>query len=389
MSLLGHIRTVLLVSLISAAVWVFAEAETLRATSVSATLLLRPAAASGAPGEGASILTLVATREQVPDDDGIETLAESRRPAMAGAGVAGNGVLLPASDPSQALQVAGTSAISVQLALRGTAQSVERVQRDLRDALDLVLGASADLPRAEGEIEIDVAQTLMRLPVLTDSGVVILRATPAAVIVKHEQFVTRDVPIVVQASGIDLQGMPLVKPTIARVTMPRSDAEALPFAPQARVMLAPRDVEGFVPGQQRSVGQLAVQAPQEVAGRAFVSVEPKVAEVSVTIRSQLAEFVLQDVPVQVRLLPADMERFDVRLLAQHRTIASVRVVGPASQIAALQERLTWQPLVGTLSFSTADLEARVVSKEVSFADGATGLRFEPSMVSVPVQIVAR
>lgn len=384
MSVLAHLRTILLVTLITAAVWVFAEAQTLRGSDVAATLLLRPAPPSTLPGESQSILTLVATREQVPDGDGFEIAIESRRPATPGLSV-----LLPTSDRSQALQIEGTAAMSVQLFLQGTTQSVEQVQRQLRDALDLVMGSAADLPRTEGEIEVDVARTLMRLPQFVDSGVVIQRATPAVIILRQDQLVTRNVPIVVQAPGIDVQSMPQVRPTLARVTMKRSDTEALPFSPTARVNLSPRDVEGFVPGIAKTVTAATVVAPVEIAGRSFVKVEPQTAEVTLTLRSQTAELTLQDVPVQVRMSPADMEQFDVKLAPQHRTIASVRIVGPAAAIAELQERQATSPLTATLSFRTSDLEARIDSKEVTFFDGTPGLRFEPSLVSVPVQILSK
>jgi hypothetical protein len=263
------------------------------------------------------------------------------------------------------------------------------VQRELRDALDLVMGSTADLPATEGEIEIDVARTLMRLRLFTDSGVVIQRATPAVIIVKQDQLITRDMPITVQASGIDLQSIPVVKPTLARVTLKRSDADALPFSPSARIQLSPRDVEGFVPGVASTLASVPVLAPAEVEGRSFVSVQPLTADVSITLRSQTAELVLQDVAVQIKLSPADMERFDVRLAPQYRTIATVRVVGPSFVIAQLQERNNVQPVTATLSFRTVDLEARIDSKEVTFDGVGQGLRFEPSMVSVPVIITPK
>ena len=384
MSFWKHTRTLLLVSAITAGVWVFTEAETVRGRTVSATLLLRPAPAGNLPSDGPHVLTLIATQERATDEDGVDELGERRRPVVAGAAVR-----LPAGDPLQALQVAGTAALQVELLLRGTEPRVDDVQRSLREAIDLGFGSNAWLPASEGEIEVDVARALGDLAVFRESGVTIARVTPAVLVVRQEQLVTRDMPIAVQAQGVDLQGMPQVRPTLARITMPRTAASGLAFSPQALVSVLPRDVERATPGQALTLSGLAIAAPPEVAGKQFVSIEPVTADVSVVVRSQTAELVLQGVPVRVQLAPADMERFVVRLQPQHATLASVRVVGPASAIAKLQERQSWSPVVGVIALSTADLEAQLDSKEVSFADATGELRFEPSLVAVPIDVPRR
>jgi hypothetical protein len=384
MSAWKHIRTCLLVSVIAAGVWVFAEAETVRGRTVTATLLLRPAPAGSLPSDGPHVLTLVATQERVSDGDGIDEVSESRKPA-----IASSAVRLTATDPLSVLQVPGTVAVQVELQLRGTGPRVDEVQRELRDALDVSFGSSALVPMAEGELEVDVSRVMAGLSLFVESGVTIQRATPALVVVRQEQLVTRDMPIAVTAAGVDLQGRPQVQPTLARVTMPRSLASALAFSPEAKVVLGPRDVERATPGERVAIAGLAVQPPAEVAGRAFVSVEPASADVSVVVRSRTAELTLRDVPVRVQMSAADMERFGVRVQPAHATLSTVRVVGPASEVAKLEQRQAWQPVVGVVALSTAELEMGVDSKEVTFADSSDTLRFEPSLVVVPIEVVRR
>jgi hypothetical protein len=347
----GHIRTILLVTVVAALVWVFAEADTLREQKAGVALSLRVPTGVA--------LVMEASTERGP-----------------------------------------TQEVSVDAVLEGPTASIERVIPALRETV-IVSPGMEGLPATPGTFDVDLAQVLRGLPLLVDAGVGVRRTDPATVKVRIDELVEVELPVRVEGEG-DFQSAPVCTPPKVRVFAPRSEAANLSPSSAAVVTLETQAVARLVPGRAETLSALKVGLPAEIANSARARIEPSRVDVTATVRSRTAEVIVARVPVAVRVAPQDFGAWLIDVPEAERFLVDVKVIGAPEVLAQIQNRTI--PLVATVSLSYAELERAVttpggavgapgstgvVEKDAVFSDVPTTVRFEVAKKTVRVRVERR
>lgn len=331
--MLERVKTILLVSIITLLVWVFAEAESLQRRDVRVELLF----VTDAPSE---------RYVEVADEDY-------------------RGV--------------------VSLSLSGSAAAISQSEDLNRSGpLKLVVGSSS-VPASPGENLIAVREALRSLPQFGAEGLTIDRVEPATLRVRVTPLEVRDARIKVDVGEAELDGVPEARPVNAKVYLPRDQAPLGPI--EVSATLRPEDLNRLVSGRRETVPQVRLELPVSLRRMPGARIEPAMASVTLAVRSRQATTELSGVPVQVRLAAGELARWDISIPEQDRFIPKVRVSGPADMIEQVKRGEI--RVAASVSLSFEELERGITQKEVSFADLPGPLRFETDARLVRVSIKKR
>ncbi len=344
----GHIRTIFVVTIVAALVWVFAEADTLREQKAQVALSLRVP-----PGEA--------------------LMMES--PAASGP----------------------LNSVPVEVTLEGSAAQLERVLPVLRSEVIISPGIEG-VPKAPGSYDMDIARVLRSLPLLADAGVGVKQSDPAVIALRVDELAEVELPIRVEGDG-DFRTAPVVNPPKVTLFAPKGEAANLARTSAATVVLEPSQLTRLVPGRAETLAGLKVLLPREIEGSSRARVEPARVDVTVSVRNRTAELIVPRVPVEVRLAPEDLAQWTLDIPEGDRFLVDVKVIGSPDVLAQIQNRTL--PLVGTVSLSYQELEqavtgptgrvggpgsSGVVEKEAQLTDLPTTLRFEVADRLVRVRV---
>jgi len=343
-----HIRTILLVTVVTALVWVFAEAESLRTQDTTIELVFEA-------------------------DRGSERVIDLIDPAS------------PPGGPATFLPPGSVVEVTVQL--EGSTGAIDTAMRRLRERSIKLSPGAEGVPSVTGENVLSLNSVLRGVPELRTLGVSIKRVAPESVRVFVDELGTREVPVSVITPGGDLDGPPETRPALVRITAPQRDLRAITEGSSAVAKVEPAIWSRLVPGRRETVPGIRLEPPVEFAGASRVRIDPPTADVSLTIRSRTASLVLPTVPVHLRVPPGELSKFDVDIVEQDRALIDVTVTGPAEVIRDLEAK-TLRP-IAYVSLSFEELERGIPSKEAVFTDLPTSLRFEVPNRNVRLRITRR
>lgn len=347
----SRFRTILLVTLVAALVWMFAEADTLREQRATVAVALR--VPSGVPQ------VLEAMTERGPERD-----------------------------------------VTAEVVLEGPAAQLERVMPLLREAVVVSPGMEG-VPGTPGTFDIELAQVLRAVPVLADAGVGVKRVEPATVKVRVDELVEVELPVRVEGDG-DFSVAPVVNPPKVKVFAPKGEAANLSSASTAGVTIETQALSRLVPGRTETLSGLRIELPSEIAGSKRARVEPARADVVVTVRSRTAEIIVQRVPVHVRVAPGELSAWTIDIPEQERFLIDVKVTGAPDVLAQIANKTL--PLVATVALSYDELERAVqtpggggggsgssgfIEKDAVFSDVPTTVKFEVADRVVRVRVGKR
>lgn len=320
----SRIKSLGMVTVITAVIWVFAEAESLRTKQISAEVIFQ-----GDPS-GERVI-------DVPEGQGWRG--------------------------------------RVELTVEGSAAGLDRLQSRLnRQAIKLTPGMDG-VSGESGEQTVDLRLALRAHPDLREMGATISKTDPSSVKVRIDQIVPRELRVEVQAPDGELEGVPETRPAKVQVRLPASDAASLGAQATALVKIDASMLSKLVPGRVETVTGVAVTMPPWIApGRARI--EPASVDVQLKLRSRTATVTVPSVPVQVRMAAVELGKWDVEIPETDRFIKDVKVTGPSDLVN--QVKTGEIKIVATLSLGFEELEKGVTSKEVSFTDFSSqlALKFE-------------
>lgn len=330
-----HIKTFLLVTLIAALVWIFAESESLTTRKVRADVLFEVEAGSD-------------RMVDLPDNP--------------------------------------TGRERVDVVIEGSTAAVTEAEAILARVIRLKPGMEG-VPAEPGERSVNFRTAISNLPELRDRGVTISRVDPENVRLRIDQLVDRELKVVGEAPEALLDGPPEVKPLTAKLTLPQSLVSLLPSDSMIKARVSPESLARLVPGRRESVGNVPLLPPPEVASARGVRVEPARAEVILTIRSKDSVFVLPSVPVQVKLAGTEAGRWEITIPDDDKFLTDVEVRGPSELIDRIKAgELTVTAFV-PLSFE--DLERGITSKDAVFSELPTPFTFKAGNTKVHLSIKRR
>ncbi|MBX3381269.1 MAG: hypothetical protein KF805_14335 [Phycisphaeraceae bacterium] len=332
--MLDNIKTILLVSVITVLVWVFAEAETLQRREVRFTLQF----VSDAPTE-------------------------------------------------RAIQSEDSFRGTVTVSFSGSAAAFTPAEELARSGpLTFAIG-SPGIPASPGEYVISLRDAMRADPTLRKLGLTIDRVEPPTVRVHVEAMEMRTARVVVDVGDSELDGVPEVRPATVKLYLPSDVAGAAGSTPEVFATLRPEDLARLLAGRRETVSQVRLELPIALKNKRAARIEPPTASVTLAVRKRQATAELTGVPVQVRIAPGELSRWDISIPEQDRFIPKVTVSGPADYVDQVKRGEI--KVVATINLSFEDLEKGVTQKDVVFSEFPSLLKFETETRLVRINIKKR
>ncbi|MEN0019956.1 MAG: hypothetical protein AAF747_03625 [Planctomycetota bacterium] len=344
-----QLRTVVIVALVAGLIWVFAEGQSLRRVT--------------------------------------KTMEVTIRPDQAGRLIERVGAGLPARNGARGVSV------SIEVTLEGPTSSLDRLDA-ARLAPVLVEPGSPGVPIAAGEHVVDLRELLRTANVWRDDAVSVVRTEPASLGIRVVELQSAEVPVaVVVPEG--LRGRVTVRASREMATMrwhgePPVMDPPWPEGDRVEARLSAEDLAGLSPGVPTTLAGVqlvpSAMARSLAADVGEVAIEPRLADVVVTLGGDAATVAVAAVPVYVRVAAVEQGLWEVRV-PEDRVLSGVRLVGPASVLEPITSGE--QVIFATVTLTLDDLRAGVREKAVELLDLPTGVRPEGSLPKVRLDIEPR
>jgi hypothetical protein len=265
------------------------------------------------------------------------------------------------SQPDASL-VVPSEPITVQLELRGARRELDRATDRLSGAtLNLRTGRSG-VPAAAGTYTIDVVTALSREEKINETGVAIVSATPASIVLEVLETATVEAKVVPVVPSVQLAGEATAQPATVAVTLPKSLVPSLGAEPRVEAFVAASQVANRDPGRWHTV-EATLRVAEGLESQAkLIRFAPERVNVNINLASRLRTAVLRIVPVQISGPPADLDGFTVSLDPGDEFLRDVEVSGPAETIQALEAGRA--KAIAFVHLSGDDLARRITRQRV-------------------------
>ena len=276
--------------------------------------------------------------------------------------------------------------LRVRLELEGAATAIDKAERILRRPLMFSPGMDG-VPREAGDRLIRLHDALRLHPDLRALGITIRKIDPQDVRVIVEQMETRQIKVATTIDPDEVDGIVEIRPATVSVRLPKSQAAKLTESSAAMARLDADVMRSLARGRRQLIPGVALTLPSEIAASPHTSIDPPVADVSLTLKLQTRSITLASVPVHVRLAPGELSKWDVEVPEQDRFITDVTLTGSFEGIKAIEDKSV--AVVGTLALSFEELERPITAKEVVFLDLPPGVKADAANRSVRLSIKKR
>lgn len=319
MRFIRAIITFLLVTIVAALIWTFAEAESLRKDEASVEMFFEPEAATDRH--------------------------------------------LSLKPPAEA--IGNTFRVSLSVHLEGTAASVDEAARILRKPLHFK-PYDKSLPVAPGEHSLDLRAILAAHPDVQRVAASIASVEPATVPATVEELVMREVDVKVELASGQTEGLPEAKPARVAIRAPKAIAETFPKDLFAIAALEAPQLERLVPSRRETIAGVKLVLPPPFNDSKAIRIDPPNIDVQLVLTVRTPTSKPMNVPVQVLLASVEQKRWDISFDPRFQFIPDVTVTGPAEIVRQIEDRKI--QVVALLQLSFNELEgATTQTKEVMFS----------------------
>lgn len=319
---LAKVRTVIIVTLIAAMLWLLAESRMVRTRTIETQLAIT----SVEPPGGVQLVV-----RQAP---GVERTR------------------------------------TVELELEGSTSGIDRLMRQLQSRVELRLGR--EIPARPGLFVIDLRAELRRSPDLDMHGVTIKSVTPETVEIEVDELEIREFPVQVQLpDGVQTDGAPRAEPLLVRLEAPVSVLQTLEKK-TASVVLTQEQIDQLSAGRLETVPGAVVEIEGVDASSWAATIDPSQVDVLLELKSVTQQLELDALPVQVLIAPGEVGRWGVEIDAADRDLIGVLVAGPVEAIEALRTKAVRPRALVSLTFE--DLERGISGKPAQIMNLPPGCR---------------
>lgn len=342
----GHIRTFLIVTLITVMVWLLAESKLVRTQTIDAQVVLTTVSVAGDTQEDASLVVRQAT----------------------GQAVAG--------------QVEQDLIRTVTIEIEGSTSGIDRFIRRLQNRFELRVGR--EIPAQPGVHLLDFQAILRDSADLAIHGVVITQVTPESVLVEVDELVTREFPVGFDMPiGVELDGAPRAEPPSVRVVAPSSVLSRV-RATEAVVHVEPAMVSSLAKGRRETIPDAAIQIDGLDQDAWATQIEPGHVDVFVTLHTLTETVNIDRLPVQVLIAPAEIGKWTVLIADADRDLVNIVVSGPAEAVEQLRAGIVKPRAFIALGFE--ELERGIESKLAQILGLPAGCKVENPEILVGLEI---
>lgn len=254
-------------------------------------------------------------------------------------------VVLPAED----LVVLRQSPDRFRMEFKGAQSEINRLRRAISGT-----GITLEFDGAEpGEHNLVMSEQLAAAAPIAGMSVNITTVEPPTMQVEVDRLVRREVELAfTPPRDAELAEDSLsIEPERVTVTLPES--RTVELGERLEVEAQQWHLQ---PGlRQRPRGR--VQLPASLADDPHVQIEPREVQLAFTIERTEDAFILPSVPVWVTMPPADQENYIVRLDEESRVLRDVRISGPSDLVQRVRDGTL--RVVATLRLSSDDLARAV------------------------------
>jgi hypothetical protein len=179
---------------------------------------------------------------------------------------------------------------------------------------------------------------------LSGLGIVPDEVQPEAVSIEVRRLIDRQVPVVAVTDGFDLKGQVRIEPASITIRVPENLADEMRQSARVQLGDSLRERPG-TPGEQQ-VRVLPIELPPALRERVSMPEEELTAEVSFTLADRNESLIKPTVPLWV-LAPPTLA-FDVEVENDAKTLSDVRLSGPADVLRRIADNDPELPVWGEI-----------------------------------------
>jgi len=276
----------------------------------------------------------------------------------------------------------------INIRLQGARGSIDAAKTALARGIALALGAGG-VPGRPGQHSINLQSAIQNAALRGHTGVVVVAVDPPTLTIDVEPIVRiPDVPIrLTPPEDVQLAGDLVIEPAIATVTAPQSvvdmiDSSDTPLV--ANVRLIATDLNDLPPGVSRTLTG-TLELPDGLLSEPSVTISPQTVSVTLRIESQLIEVVLPSVPIWEFIPPPEADNWTVTIDPPFLT--DLTVSGPSDLVQRVESGEI--RVIGMVELSSEALEAGGGELGVQFPELPAGLVIATDSLSVTVVAVRR
>lgn len=272
---------------------------------------------------------------------------------------------------------------AVSVRLQGSNRALTDARRDLGKQIRLKVGDQG-VPSQPGQQIVDFKKAIEQLPEVRTLGLSVVEVTPANTVVKIVKMMARELTVrPALATDINILGDATVSP--AKVTV---------RAPSELAALLPADVYAVAPITKEQLGVARDDTPQtitttvqipELAGKEGVVITPEKVGVTFRLRRSVDTVTVPSVPVWFSLPPTEGRRWNIDLTDQF--LRDVTFTGPSDAIAKIRSRDIIP--IAEIQLSSDDLEKGIEAKEAVFVGLPPGVESGVAVKTVRLKIARR
>ncbi len=267
--------------------------------------------------------------------------------------------------------------------LEGGAAALSRLRETLRLGFRLEPGEGG-VPLEPGRHLVDLAAVVRSLQVLEGSGITVGSVEPEQIEVDIVRLLTREVDVVVRLpAGMDVSSV-VAEPRRVRLTYPSSAADAVDRGVEIVASVPPDAADELSVGSRSTIRDVPLIVPDVLTGSPFASIEPASVSVIATLEQREDSVTLDAVPVRIQRPAFQAERWIVRVDERDQLLSGVVVTGPSDLIARI--RSNDLRIFATVSLTPDDLDAQITEKAITFSELPTPLRFDTQRATVRLRI---
>lgn len=229
---------------------------------------------------------------------------------------------------------AGVATVQIE----GANAKVDALIGRIRAPLRLEPGAPG-VPLDPGTHAIDLQQALSQSPLLRESGVVVMAVEPATVLVQIDPVAQVEAKVRVELpSGAGMEGAIEVTPATVTLRVPEPAVRQLERDGQLEVVarIPPAALVGLPEGRRSMINAVPIELPPAVRDLPGVRLMPAQVSVGLTPRARVISLVIASVPVHVRIAASELDRWEIELSPESRTLTNVTVTGPSELMETLR-----------------------------------------------------
>lgn len=252
----------------------------------------------------------------------------------------------------------------VTVTAEGSAGAIDRLKQAMQSGITLAPGRGLRLEA--GSYAVLLRETLSGLESIRDSGATISAVDPPSLVVEIAEQDSARVPIELDARGMSLESAPAIRPPHVVVTGPRALIARLTPESRAVVRLSEDDLRRRIPGQAETITDVRVALPAEIAASDWwggAPLSPATVDVTITVRAQVRSITFASVGVLLCVAPVDYNDWDVLVAEHSRYLRDVMLTGPSDVIGQFERGE--RRLDGLVRLSFQDMEAGVAAGTIT------------------------